>query len=398
MPVVFLQKICYNTDIIRKAAATETNKGVHMKTGLKSAIAFLCCFCNLLSCIVFYPKAPQTDSVRFAQALGRGWNLGNTLESWQIPMPEDTETCWGNPKTTEALFALLKELGFTSVRIPVTWFQHMDEDYTIEPQWLDRVGEVVDYALNQGMYAILNVQHDDQDWLVANYENEEFAKAILAKVWSQISARFADYDEKLVFDVMNEPRVVGTETEWSGTPEVREVVNRLNETALEAIRSSGGKNETRYVLVTTCCASVEEDNCAALQVPSDERVIVSLHYYYGTAHRSEFEDCASRWTLSDYREIHKTLRRIHALFLQKGIGVCISEFGWTDRSHLNILTEKTKQFVRLVGNYGMSCLVWDNGADFRLIDRNALAAEFPDYVSAITENYPIRTYENVFGR
>ena len=358
-----------------------------MKAFLKSAIAMICCFCNLVSFTLFYPKAPQTDSVRFAQSLGRGWNLGNTLEAWQIPKPEDTETCWGNPKTTKELFVLLKDLGFTSVRIPVTWFQHMDADHNIEPAWLDRVGEVVDAVLEQGLYAVVNVQHDDQDWLIADYEHEAHAAAILAHVWTQIAEHFANVDERLVFDVMNEPRVVGSPDEWVGTPEERDVVNHFNRAALHAIRSAGGYNQTRYVMITTCCASVLPENCDALEIPDDDRVIVSLHYYYMTAHRSEYADCEKRLKIADYIEIHKTLRHIYKTFLKKGVGVCISEFGWTDRTHLKNLTDKTRQFVRLVTNYGMSCMVWDNGGDFRLIDRNAMVAEFPDYVQAITQRY-----------
>lgn len=358
-----------------------------MKAKLKAFLALVCCFCNLIGCLAFYPKAPQTESVRFAQALGRGWNLGNTLEAWQLPKPEDTETCWGNPKATAALFALLKELGFTSVRIPVTWFQHMDENDRIEDVWMDRVNEVVDDILAQGMYAILNVQHDDQDWLIADEQNEARATATLASVWTQIAARFADYGERLVFDVMNEPRVVGSPLEWIGTPEERTVVNRFNRAALQAIRSAGGCNASRYVMVTTCCASVSEENCSALLVPDDPHVIVSLHYYYMTAHRSEYLDCEKPLRAADYIEIHKTLRRIHKTFLQSGIGVSISEFGWTDRVHLKNLSRKAAQFVRLVTNYGMSCLVWDNGGDFRLIDRNNLTAEFPDYVDAVTRSW-----------
>ncbi|MBQ6165444.1 MAG: glycoside hydrolase family 5 protein [Clostridia bacterium] len=349
------------------------------------AAALVCCVGVAAGGVMFYsPKKPDTESVRFASSLGRGWNLGNTLEAWQIPKPEDTETCWGNPKTTKELIALVKELGFTSVRIPVTWFQHVDEDFNVDPAWLDRVNEVVDYVLSQDMFAIVNVQHDDQDWLITNYENEARAGEILSKLWAQIADRFADHDEQLVFDLMNEPRVVGSPDEWTGTAEEREVVNRLNRKALGVIRGAAGYNKTRYVMITTCCASLSEDNCGALEIPDDEHVIVSLHYYPGTAHRSEFPDCEKRFGVRDYLEINKTLRRIYDTFIKKGVGVSISEFGWTDRAHLGHLTQKAKWFVQCASKYGMSCLVWDNGGDFRLIDRNDLAAEFPDYVKAIT--------------
>ena len=148
--------------------------------------------------ILPYPVAPQTESVKFASSLGAGWNLGNTLDSWQIPEPDNTEICWGNPKAEKALFSLLKESGFNSVRIPVTWFQHLDADGRIEEDWLDRVNEVVDYVLDNGMFAILNTQHDDQDWLITDNEHEQNATSILVNLWQQIAQRFADYDEKRI--------------------------------------------------------------------------------------------------------------------------------------------------------------------------------------------------------
>lgn len=335
--------------------------------------------------VSYRPTPPDTESVHFAASLGHGWNLGNTLEAWQIPEPEDTETCWGNPRTTEELIALVKKLGFTSVRIPVTWFQHADKDFNIDPEWMDRVNEIVDYVLGQGMYAIINVQHDDQDWLIADHENEQRANTILCRIWSQISERFAGYDDRLVFDLMNEPRVVGSPDEWTGTAENRDVINHLNSAALSVIRGADGFNKTRYVMITSCCASLSEENCDALEVPDDGRVIISLHYYYATAHRSEYPDCEKRFGIRDYIEINKTLRRVYNTFIKKGVGVSISEFGWTDRENLDNLTHKAKWFVQCLSKYGMSCLVWDNGGDFRLIDRNALTAEFPAYVQAVTE-------------
>ena len=201
-------------------------------------------------------------------------------------------------------------------------------------------------------------------------------------MWTQIADRFSDYDERLVFDVMNEPRVVGAADEWTGSAETRDVVNRFNEAALSAIRESGGMNEKRFVMIPTCCAHLEKDDTDALVVPDDSRVIVSLHYYYGTAHRSEFPDCENDLSISDKLEIRKTLRRVFKTFIKKGIGVSISEFGWTDRAHLENLSEKAEWFVKLLRANSMSALVWDNGGDFRLIDRNDLKAEFPAYVDA----------------
>ena len=339
---------------------------------------------SVLSMILPFPVAPQTESVKFASSLGAGWNLGNTLDSWRIPEPDDTETCWGNPKAEKALFSLLRENGFSSVRIPVTWFQHLDADGSIEEAWLDRVNEVVDYVIDSGMFAVLNIQHDDQDWLITDTGHERSATSILVNIWKQIARRFAGYDEKLIFDIMNEPRVVGAETEWEGTPGARQIVNRMNASALKAIRESGGRNADRFVFITDYAASDLEENWAALEIPDDPHIMVSLHFYPGTAHRSEFKDCAEKLSLKEKYNIYKKLRGFFKAFAAKGIGVCITECGWTDRENLESLTERAKFVTGTANKFGFYCFVWDNGADFMLIDRNNLTVAYPEYTGAIT--------------
>ncbi len=350
----------------------------------KSSVSVLLSLCYAFAGALFYPK-PETDSVSFAKGLGPGWNLGNTLEAWQLPMPEDTETCWGNPLTTREMIEFVKQCGFRTVRIPVTWFGHMDEEGNIESEWMERVAEVVDYALESGMYAVLNTHHDDVDWLIPDSEHEEQSIAMIKKVWGQIARRFAQYDERLIFETMNEPRIIGPEDEWTGNDEVRKYVNKLNFAALETIRQSGGKNGTRYVFITPCVAGTSEENVNALEVPGDPHVMVSLHYYPGTAHRSEFADCEKMPGLRERREMFGTFRRIYKKFTAEGIGVCITEFGWTDREHLDNLAFKAKIFTKMAESFGMPCFVWDNGESFMLIDRNNLTEAYPDYIHAITE-------------
>ncbi len=357
-----------------------------MTSFLSHIAALLLSVCTVLSFLFVFPPSPQTESVKFASSLGAGWNLGNTFDAWRIPEPDDTETCWGNPKTTKELISLIKQSGFETVRIPVTWFQHLDSDGNIDSEWLDRVNEVVGWVLDCGMNAVLNVQHDDQDWLIANSENEERACKTFASIWAQIAGRFKDYDERLIFETMNEPRVVGAQDEWEGNDEGRAVVNRLNLAALRAIRESGGKNADRYVFITGYAASDLEENFTAIEIPDDSRVMVSLHYYPGTAHRSEFADCEKKLTFEQRRNIYKKLRAFYNAFSKKGVGVCITEFGWTDREHIDNLAEKADYLVSTAKRFGFCCFVWDNGLDFCVIDRENLAVAYPAYAEAITGN------------
>lgn len=367
---------------------------------VKMANRILSFILSVLTCIsvmftsatdkLLFPSYEMTESIEFAQSLGTGWNLGNTFEACEKHSEEkaglETETMWGNPQTTKELFAFVKECGFNSIRIPVTWAQHLGDapDYTIDKAWLDRINEVVDWVLELDMKVIINVHHDDAFWLITNNEHKESSQEILTKIWAQLCERFADYDENLIFETMNEPRVIGTDDEWSGNSETRAVVNHLNFCALETIRNGSGYNKTRYVIIPTYACSGLDENIDALELPDDNRVIVAVHYYFGTAHQSEFADCENEWNLKEKLSLYKTFRRMHKKFIAKGYGVVKSEFGWTDRENLDNLSKNAEFYVELAEKFGFSCMVWDNGSSFELIDRNSLTQKYPSYIEAIT--------------
>ena len=97
--------------------------------------------------------------------MGFGWNLGNTFDAWSGTKQDqglDTETVWGVSKTTEKIIKGLVKKGIKTIRIPVTWHNHLiDEKYTIDPEWMERVKEVVDWCIDNGLYVILNTHHDN---------------------------------------------------------------------------------------------------------------------------------------------------------------------------------------------------------------------------------------------
>lgn len=163
-------------------------------------------------------------------------------------------------------------------------------------------------------------------------------------------------------------------------PSIVEVVNNLNDAALKAIRSSGGNNAERYVMIVTYAARHEKQAITALRLPEDEHVLISIHFYYGTAHRSEFLDCEKPLNIINKIEIYKFFRSFYNTFIKKGYGVVLGEYGWTDRVNLENLAEKADFFVSVANKFGIPCLVWDNGLDFRVFDRATNTVEFPDYV------------------
>ncbi|MDL2222376.1 cellulase family glycosylhydrolase, partial [Parabacteroides sp. OttesenSCG-928-N08] len=151
-----------------------------------------------------------------------GWNLGNTLdpfsnneeghnwiELYTPAAPSDYETAWGQPITTPELMVMFKEKGFNAIRIPVTWFPHLDEKGQVKEEWMNRVEEVVNYVLDAGMYCVLNVHHDTgadpvTTWLMADMDKIDQIESKFASLWKQIAERFNRYDQKLLFESFNE--------------------------------------------------------------------------------------------------------------------------------------------------------------------------------------------------
>jgi len=203
-------------------------------------------------------SVPQTEEVvieefddtltalEFTSQINVGWNLGNTMDATGTGL--ESERSWGNPKTTPEMIKAVKDAGFNAIRLPVSWGTHLDENNNIDPQWLARVKEIVDYAYDIDMYIILNTHHEE--WYDPYEDNKAAAGEKLAKVWSQIAEEFKGYDEHLIFEGMNEPRWRGTSEEWSGgNDEGRAVVNYFNSIFIDTVRAAGGNNEKRL----KCC-------------------------------------------------------------------------------------------------------------------------------------------------
>ena len=154
-------------------------------------------------------SADMRSSKEIVKEMGIGWNLGNTLDAYTTNLsyyssPQEAETCWGNPVTTKAMIDKIKQAGFKTIRIPVTWGPHMGPapEYKVADSWMNRVKEVVDYAISDGLYVILNVHHDS-DWCTPTYNAEKNATVKLNKLWTQIANKFKNYDDHLIFETLN---------------------------------------------------------------------------------------------------------------------------------------------------------------------------------------------------
>lgn len=303
-----------------------------------------------------------------------GWNLGNTLDATGSTGVSQ-ETSWGNPSTTPELMQGVKDAGFNAVRIPTTWERQMDENNVINAEWLARVKEIVDYAYDLDMYVILNMHHEE--WYQPYADKEEEITAKLQTCWTQIAEAFKGYDQHLIFEGMNEPRWKNTEFEWNGgNDEGRTVVNHLNKAFVEAVRATGGNNQYRFLMVCPYAANSGESALAALELPDDDRLIVSVHAYipYSFALQNPGSD---KWVASKANctnEIDTLAEVLNRLFISKGQAVIIGECGAMNRQNENYRAAWAEYYFSTFRNIGIPCFWWDNGSfmsgeTFGLFDR-----------------------------
>jgi endoglucanase len=190
---------------------------------------------------------PRSAMAAVAQ-MQPSWNLGNALDT-----PSLDETAWGNPLTTKAVFDRVRAQGFRSVRIPVTWFPHQSATapYTIDPAWLKRVKQVVDWALEDGLYVEINLHHDST-WVATMVTDHDNVLARFNATWQQIAAYFKDEPRKLLMESINEPQFPGA-TDAQKT----QYMNELNTSFHDIVRNSGGRNKDRLLVLPA-----EETNSA----------------------------------------------------------------------------------------------------------------------------------------
>lgn len=356
--------------------------------------------------------------------MGIGWNLGNSLDShdsgtlsFDTSDPKAWETSWGNTITTKAIIDKIKESGFNTIRIPVTWGIHMGSapDYTVNDSWMKRVQEIVDYCMDNNIYAIIDVHHDNS-WCIPNYENETASIDKLTKLWTQIAVHFKDYDYNLLFEVLNEPREVGSPTEWTGgTKESRDVVNKLNQAALNAIRLTGGNNSQRTVILPTYAASATIDAIDDFKVPNDKHIMVSLHAYSPSLFAQTTEDSIpslkknlegilpqeyidmidwhsllTKWgSDEDKKNLTNEFDIYHNKFIAKGIPVLLGEFGAWNKNNSDQRANYSGFYVSEAKKRGMACILWDNGnsSEMGYFDRKNLTWFFPEIRNSIINSY-----------
>lgn len=311
-------------------------------------------------------RAQITESAKEAvKNMGVGWNLGNTLDASDSKVADfnldaywggqglDSETYWGQPVTSPALFKMMKNAGFGAIRVPVTWYNHMDKSGKVNAEWMKRVRTVVDYVLDNGLYCILNVHHDTgadsnthKSWIKADESNYNANKTRFEELWKQIAEEFKDYDKHLLFEGYNE--MLDVKSSWcfasfSGTYSATQAasaykgLNGYAQSFVNTVRATGGNNATRNLVVNTYAAangygtwnSHLKDVLTQMALPEDKvegHIIFEVHDYPNIANSNN--GVVTDRSLADIKsQVNGTINGLNTYLVSKGAPVIIGEWG-----------------------------------------------------------------------
>ena len=290
------------------------------------------------------------------------------------------------------------------MRVPVSWGKHVSGDnYTIDSAWLARVKEVVDYCYKNDMYVILNIHHDTKSSASASgagyyprssaYSSSE---KFVTSVWSQVAEYFKDYDYHLIFETLNEPRLIGTGYEWwfskwnipSEVKDAIDCINKLNQKAVDTIRNTGSNNRGRLIMCPGYDASIDGATVSGFKLPTDisgnkNRIAVSVHAYspYNFA-MNVGSGSTSTYTSSIKNELQDLFSTLKSNFRDKGIPVVIGEFGSTDKNNTAERVKWATDYTALAKKNNIPCVLWDNNA-FAVYNGNSIVlnSEYHGYIN-----------------
>ncbi len=358
------------------------------------------------------------DQDSIVAAMGAGWNVGNQLEAASNGTPN--ETAWGNPVITKDLIQAVKDAGFNTVRVPISYLGYIGDKasgYKIDESWLARIKEVVDYAYDLDMYVIINMHGDGYNtvgggWLLCNApDNEQPAiKEKYEACWKQIANKFKDYDEHLIFESMNE--------EFDGeyhnpVKAYYENINAYNQIFVDTVRQTGSNNAKRWLLIPGWNTDIDYTvGNYGFALPTDthrdssitkNRIMVSVHYYapwdfcgggtstsYSQWGKDSDPSKRAPWD-ADETYMAGQFKKVYDKFVKAGYPVIIGEYGCINKSSND--TENTKfrayydkTLCEYAKQYGCVPVYWDNGAvsnSFGLFNRNTKTVVMPEIVEAI---------------
>jgi endoglucanase len=365
------------------------------------------CFHRIVASIALLAMLPATAWAQLPTPT-YGWNLGNTLE------PPNGEGTWG-PAATQTLINAVAGSGFNTIRLPVAWDSHANPSTSvIDPAWMARVKQVVDWCYAKNLSVIINC-HWDGGWL-ENHITATVNPTIDAKMqsyWTQIATAFAGYDDRLLFAGANEPNC-DTAAEWV-------TLRSYYNTFISAVRATGGNNASRWLVVQGPNTNIDLTYDLVNALPTDSaigRLMVEVHYYpwrwtlmaedawwgkmfyfWGQGYHSpSMVDRNS--TAEEEAYTDEQFQKMATKFVSKGVPVILGEWGAMKRTgypdltgteldrHLASRTYYSKFVTQKANALGLKPIWWDAGGTgsntMWLFDRSTAAVIDPDNLRALT--------------
>ncbi|MFI7624288.1 cellulase family glycosylhydrolase [Micromonospora echinofusca] len=333
---------------------------------------------------------PTGDPLAYVAAMQPGWNLGNTFDA-----VGSDETAWGNPRVTQAQLDAVRAQGFNSIRIPVTWSNHHGPApaYTIDAAWLNRIKEVVGWALDDGFYVMINIHHDSWQWINAMPTDRSTVLNRYNALWTQLAAAFRDASPKLHFESVNEPQFANS----SGDAQNAQLLHELNASFHRIVRASGGNNATRMLVLPTLHTSADQarvDELADTFTQLGDRNLIATVHFYGYWPFSVNVAGGTRFDATAQKDLTDAFDRVHNAFVARGIPVVIGEYGLLgfDRHTGTIQQGEKLKFFEFLGWYArtkkITTQLWDNGQHF---DRTALRWKDPELFAQIRSSWTTRS-------
>ena len=353
--------------------------------------------------------------------MGVGWNMGNTLDANNGSLQGlDSETYWGQPVTRPELMKMMKDAGFGAIRVPVTWFNHMDSSNKVDEAWMRRVHEVVDYVIDQGLYCILNVHHDtgngDSHWLHASMSVYNSQKDRYESLWKQIAEEFKDYGEKLLFESYNEMldkynswcfATFNTQSRYiaSDAADAYEAINSFAQSFVNVVRATGGNNAKRNLIVNTYGAcngygtwnNHLKDPLKEMKYPDDTttgHIAFQVHAYPSIVNTNNSGQITSNRSMTEIKsEIDDMVNALKTHLVAKGGPVIIGEWGTSNVDNAEtdydarreLMFQFCNYFVQKCKENDMATFYWMGLSDG--IARSFPAFTQPDLALTILQTY-----------
>ena len=387
-------------------------------------------FALLLMCGMHLQAQEFETATQAVKNMGVGWNLGNTLDANNQTNHDftkdnywgqqglESETCWGQSKAQPELIKMMKDAGFGAIRVPVTWYNHMDKDGKVNAEWMKRVHEVVDYVINQGLYCIVNVHHDtgaDSDtfksWIKADADNYTANKDRFVELWKQIAEEFKDYDEHLLFEGYNEMLDAnscwnyptwysdGKNYDANYAAKSLQTINNYAQTFVNTVRGTGGNNSKRNLIVNTyaACAGGSwghiDEVIKQMKLPTETKkghLIFEVHSYPNISNLNTAK--------SDFSNVVKSLK---TNLVTLGAPVIFGEWGTSNVDNGKDYVERREDMIEFLEFFVKTCkqndiatFYWMGLSDGAY--RSLPAFNQPDLAECITKAYHGNDFAGIY--